>query len=226
MVALVFGGLILLLLLFGPQLWTKAVLSKHAKDRSDCPGTGGELAEHLVAQYGLQGVAVERLDNDGDHYDPDARAIRLSPRVFDGRSVTAVTVAAHEFGHALQHHQNHAGLLRRGKMVRQSMWFDRIGGFILMTTPVLVFLPGLRWLGVVALITGIGMSLIRVAVHLVTLPVEVDASFNKALPILESNGYLPAEEMPAARSILRACAGTYLAASLWSLLNLVRWIRR
>lgn len=226
MFALIFGGLILLVLLLGPQLWTKAVLSKHDKDRPDCPGTGGELAEHLVQQFGLQDVAVERLPGDGDHYDPEARAIRLSPRVHDGRSVTAITVAAHEFGHALQHHEHHAGLLRRGVLVKQAMWIDRIGGLILMAASFMVFMPATRGLGLIVLIAGVGMSMVRVLVHLVTLPVELDASFNKALPILEKHGYLPKEEMPAARHILRACAGTYVAASLWSLLNLIRWIRR
>lgn len=226
MVGLILGGLILLVLLLGPRLWTKAVLSRHARDRPDCPGTGGELAAHLVQQYGLQDVVVERLPGDGDHYDPDARAIRLSPDIHDGRSVTAVTVAAHEFGHALQHHENHAGLLQRNVLVRQAMWIDRIGGLILMAASMMMIVPGVRGLGLIVLVAGIGLSLVRTVVHLVTLPVELDASFNKALPILEKHGYLPQSEMPAARHILRACAGTYVASSLWSLLNLVRWIRR
>lgn len=226
MFLLVIGGLLLLALLLGPQLWTKAVLSKHDKDRPDCPGTGGELAEHLVEEYGLQGVTVEALPGDGDHYDPDARAIRLSPRVYNGRSVTAVTVAAHEFGHALQHHQNHPGLMRRGVLVRQAFWFDRIGGFILMAASMMLIFAPVRGLAFMAMLTGVALSLVRVVVHLVTLPVELDASFNKALPILEKHSYLPESEMPNARRILRACAGTYVAASLGSLLNLVRWIRR
>ncbi|WP_417515703.1 zinc metallopeptidase [Minwuia sp.] len=221
-IAIVLG----LVIFVGPQLWTKHVLSKHGADRPDCPGTGAELARHLIAEHGLEGVTVERLPDDSDHYDPQARAIRLSPRVYDGRSVTAVTVAAHEFGHALQDHQGDPGLRRRTVLVKQVFWIDRIGSGILMLAPLALFLPAVRGVGVVILLTGIGLSLVRVVVHMLTLPVELDASFRKALPILKQGGYLPEEEMPAARNILRACAMTYVSASLMSVLNLLRWIRR
>lgn len=226
MVLLIIGIIILGGLLLLPNLWAKSVMKKHGKDRPDCPGTGGELAEHLVQEFGLDGVKVEALPGDGDHYDPDAKAIRLSPDVYNGRSVTAVTVAAHEFGHAMQDHDGSGGLRRRTVLVKQAYWFDRIGSVVLFAAPILMFLPGLRALGFGFIILGVALSLVRVAVHLVTLPVEIDASFGKALPILERGEYLPAREMPAARNILRACAMTYVAASLWSLLNLLRWIRR
>ncbi|WP_416898841.1 MAG: zinc metallopeptidase [Minwuia sp.] len=227
MLVLGFLGLVLGLLLFvGPQLWARHTLSRHADDRPDCRGTGGELAEHLVRTHGMEGVRVERIDHDGDHYDPDARAIRLSPRSFDGRSITAVTVATHEFGHALQDHQGDPGLRRRTVLVKQAFWIDRIGSGILMLSPFLIAFGPSRAMGITVLLAGIGLSLVRVIVHGLTLPVELDASFRKALPILEQGGYLPPEHMPAARNILRACALTYVAGSLISVLNLLRWIRR
>jgi len=226
MILLLLGGLVMLALVFGPNLWAQSVIRQHKVERSDCPGSGGELAEHLVTQFGLDGVTVEALPGDGDHYDPDAKAIRLSPDVFNGRSVTAVTVAAHEFGHALQDHEGHTGLKRRTVMVKQAQWIDRIGSFVVMGGSAMLMVAPVRGLGMIVLVAGVGLSLVRVIVHFLTLPVEIDASFNKALPILEREGYLPAKDMPAARNILRACAMTYVAASLGSLLNLLRWVRR
>ena len=93
------GGLLLLALVFGPQLLVKRVLRQHGADRPDLPGTGAELARHLLDEANLQSVTVEKTDL-GDHYDPDAHAVRLLPQHHDGRSVAAVAVAAHEIGRA------------------------------------------------------------------------------------------------------------------------------
>ena len=95
--------LLFLALLYGPQWWVRHVIASHAKDRPDFPGTGGELARHLLDQAGLEHIPVETLPADGgDHYDPIAKVVRLGPSNHDGRSVSAVAIAAHEVGHALQ----------------------------------------------------------------------------------------------------------------------------
>ncbi len=96
------ASLILLAVLFGPQVWVRRVLAQHGVDRPDLPGTGGELARHLLDEAGLRSVKVE-LTGDGDHYDPEEHAVRLLPQHHDGRSVAAVAVAAHEVSHAMQH---------------------------------------------------------------------------------------------------------------------------
>lgn len=80
-----------------PNLWAKWVLKRHTRGRDDYPGTGAELAEHLLRRLGVDGVKVERSEF-GDHYDPESRCVRLTPDHYDGRSLTAVTVAAHEVG--------------------------------------------------------------------------------------------------------------------------------
>ncbi len=214
----------LLALVFGPSIWAKAVLAHYSADRSDFPGTGGELARHLLDETGLDEVKVEVTDR-GDHYDPEARAVRLSRDNHDGRSVTAVAVAAHEVGHALQHRDGDAALMRRTQLVKSTAAFQRIGSIIVFGSAIVglvVRIPGLMLLGLVA---GVLTMAVSVVIHIVTLPVEYDASFRRALPILDQGGYLPPEDMPAARRILRACALTYVAASLASLLNLWRWIR-
>lgn len=218
------GVALLLLVVFGPQLWVKQTMRRHGQARPDFPGTGGELAEHLIAHYGLDGVGVEQTDR-GDHYDPAARMVRLSAENYANPSLTAVAVAAHEVGHALQHARGETGLKLRQALVRIASVTDIFAGLFFFAAPVLGVLartPG-AFLGMVAI--GISLLAIRVLVHLVTLPVEYDASFGKALPILKQGGYLSDQDLAGARSVLKAAAFTYVASALMSLLDLARWIR-
>jgi Zn-dependent membrane protease YugP len=218
------GFLLLLALVFGPSWWIGRVLRKHGADRPDLPGTGGEFARHLLDEAKLADVKVEVTDK-GDHYDPDARAVRLLRDHHDGRSVAAVAIAAHEVSHAIQHARKEPAFIRRVELVRQLVWVERIAMGVLLVLPATAFwgrsaaLATLNFAAVVALL-GIG-----VVVHALTLPVEYDASFNKALPVLQGRGYLPQEDMPAARSVLKAAAYTYVAAALATLLNIARWVR-
>ena len=85
----------LLALIFVPRLLIRSTMARHARERADFPGTGGELARHLLDEAGLTEVKVEMVET-GDHYSPDDKAVRLSKANFEGRSVTAVAVAAHE----------------------------------------------------------------------------------------------------------------------------------
>ncbi len=218
------GLLLLLALIFVPNWWIGRVLRRHGADRPDLPGTGGELARHLLDEFGLRGVAVEPAA-DGDHYDPDARAVRLLPQHHDGRSVAAVAIAAHEVAHALQHARGEPGFARRVNLVGRLIWVDRLATGILLLAPVALIAFKSPLLVVLQVAAGIALLGIRVAVHLVTLPVEFDASFAKALPVLEGRGYLSGRDVPAARSVLRAAAYTYVAAALATLLDVARWFR-
>jgi Zn-dependent membrane protease YugP len=217
-------GLAFLALVFGPQLWVHHVLARHAGDRPDYPGTGGELARHLLDRFGLQHVAVE-LTALGDHYDPAARKVGLSDRVLNGRSLTAVAVAAHEVGHALQHAEGQALLAVRTRLARIAVVLERIASVVLLAAPIVGLLTRAPAIIVLQLTLGMGLMASRIVLHLVTLPVEIDASFRRALPILDQGNYLPAQDMPAASSTLRAAAWTYVAAALASLLDVLRWVR-
>ena len=221
---IILGVLALLALIFGPQFWVKAQMRRHAAERADFPGTGGELAEHLIERAGLSGVKVEATDG-GDHYDPIDRVVRLSADVHGGRSVTAVAVAAHEVGHALQHRDGHRLLLWRIKMAHGAQALEIAAGILFATAPlVLAFVHSLP-LVILQIVTAVALLASRLVMHVLTLPVEFDASFGRALPILEKGGYLPPGDLPAARSVLKAAALTYVAAALVTLLDVTRIIR-
>ena len=199
-------------------------MKKHGVLRTDFPGTGGELAQHLIEHFELTGVGVEETDR-GDHYDPQDKMVRLSADNFNKASLTSVAVAAHEIGHALQDFNQEKGLRLRQWLVGIAAVTDKIASVFFLAAPVLaVFVrTPAAFFGLVAF--GIGLLAIRIVVHLVTLPVEYDASFNKALPILQEGGYLQERDLKGARSVLKAAAFTYVAGALMSLLDLARWIR-
>lgn len=218
----VIAGLLLLALTLLPALWAKAVLRRYAGARQDYPGSGGELARHLLDRHGLHQVAVETTAQ-GDHYDPQAKTVRLAPAHFDGRSLTAVTVAAHEVGHALQDHQGYAPLAWRTRLVRLAQGAEKAGAVLMLALPLFTLLTRAPSGGLVLFLAGLASFGTAILVHLVTLPVELDASYRRALPLLAS-GYLPPQDLRPARRILTACAYTYVAASLFSVLNLARWV--
>lgn len=209
-------------IIFAPSWWAKFVLNRHSTPRPDMPGTGGELAIHLVKECGLKDVTVERTET-GDHYDPLEKVVRLSESNYDGKSLTAITVAAHEIGHAIQDHIGYGPLRARTSLITYAQFAERFGAGVLIALPLITLLTRTPVAGAMTFAAGLTILLVPVLVHLVTLPVEFDASFNRALPILDKR-YLTPEEMPAARSILKACAFTYVAASLATLLNVWRWI--
>jgi hypothetical protein len=199
------------------------VLARYREPADRYPGTGGELAEHLLERLGIDGVKVEKSDS-GDHYDPSERAVRLIPDHLHGRSLTAVTVAAHEVGHALQHHQGYRPLGLRTRMVTLAARAERTGAMFMVAVPVVGLFTRSPVLSLVVFGAGMASMVMATVVHFVTLPVEWDASFKRALPLLRSGTYLQRGDERHARRILTACALTYVAASLSSLLNLGRWI--
>ena len=215
--------ILIVALIYGPQLWVRWVLTRYNREpEPNFPGTGGELARHLLNRYGLNEVKVE-VTEFGDHYDPMERAVRLTQDKFDGKTLTAITVAAHECGHALQHAASEPLFLLRTRLAGTSLWAQRIGSMLLFAAPFAVLLtkaPAVAAFNIIGAFLVMGSA---VVIHLLTLPVEIDASFRKALPLLDS-GYLDKSQIPAARSILRAAAWTYVATSLASLLNFWRWI--
>jgi len=218
------GMALLVAVVLGPQVWIRRVLARHGKDRPDLPGTGAELARHLLDEAALRAVKVE-LTGDGDHYDPQACAVRLTPPHHDGRSIAAAAVAAHEVSHAIQHARGERAFALRFELARKLIWLERAASAILLLAPVVLVVLKAPMLLVLQVVAGMLLLMVRVLVHLITLPVELDASFGKALPVLEQGRYLAVADLPAARSVLRAAAWTYVAAALATLLDVARWFR-
>lgn len=216
--ALLFAALII-----GPQWWIGWTMRTHGAERTDFPGTGGELARYLLDQAGLQDVKVEATRPMGDHYSPDEKVVRLSPDNLNGRSVTAVAVAAHEVSHAIQHRDGYAPLMLRQRLAKTAMTIQRVGGIVLMATPIVFALVRSPVVLVGELAAGLAIMASTIVIHIFTLPTEFDASFKRALPELRK--HLPPEDMQGATSVLRAAAFTYVAGALVSLLNVARWLR-
>ncbi|HDN26770.1 MAG TPA: zinc metallopeptidase [Thioploca sp.] len=215
--------LLLLALIFGPKIWAKTILTKYSKHREDFPGTGGELARHLLNQLNMPEVKTEVTEL-GDHYDPIEKSVRLSQANWEGKSLTAVVTAAHEVGHAVQDYIGYQPLHARTKLIGIAQTAEKIGAGLMMMIPVVAIIARIPAAGVLMFLAGLASLGASVVVHFVTLPVEWDASFKRALPILEKGQYISAKDQGAARRILTACALTYVASSLASMLNLWRWI--
>ena len=215
--------MLILLVLFIPNFWAKRILSRYSAQRDDIPGTGGELAQLLLKHFGMNEVKVEETEA-GDHYDPLTKTVRLTAGNLKGKSLTAVATAAHEVGHAVQDQIGYRPLAWRTHLVRLSQKFEKIGSLLILATPLLALLSRAPSVGLITLLGGICILGGSTLVHLITLPVEIDASFDKALPILKEGQYIEEGDQKAVRRILSACSFTYVAGSLASLLNLWRWL--
>jgi Zn-dependent membrane protease YugP len=171
----------------------------------------------------MKHIKVEMTEM-GDHYDPETKTVRLTADKFTGKSLTAVTVAAHEVGHAIQDHTGYQPLAERTRLVRVAHGAEKVGGMVMLGIPIAAAVAQTPVAGVFVLLAGMATMGISTLVHLLTLPVEWDASFRRALPVLQQGNYLSPADEQGARRILTAAALTYVAASLASLLSLWRWI--
>ncbi len=214
--------LFLLGLLLGPQWMVNRQMRLGDQERSDLKGTGGELAKHLAERFALE-VEIEGGAS-GDHYDPIAKVVRLQDKHFNGRTLSALTIAAHEMGHVIQDQQGYRPFQQRQLWAKAIMVLQRTSAILLAGGSLLLWVPGMafvwRLLIISALVTGVANILFR----FLTLPVEWHASYRLALPIL-ADGYLPEDDLPQAERLLRAAALTYLAAALANLLNVGFWLR-
>lgn len=215
--------LFLIIIIFGPQLWARKILTQYSQPREDFPGTGGELARHLLDRLNLSAVQVQ-LTELGDHYDPIQKIVRLSRENWEGKSLTAVVTAAHEVGHAIQDHIGYQPLQQRTQLVEIAQSAEKLGAWLMVMIPVVALVIRIPAASVLMFLGGLASLGTAALVHLITLPVEWDASFRRALPLLAKGQYIAVKDQRAARLILTACALTYVAASLASLLNLWRWL--
>ena len=217
------GTFIVLALIFGPSIWVKFVMWRYSSEKPEMPGTGGELAKHLVERFSLKDVDVE-VTEQGDHYDPIEKKVRLSQEHYESKSLTAIAIAAHEVGHAIQDQQGDKRLATRTKMVPIVDKVARWSVAIIYLSPIIGIITRHPMPFSLLLILGLSGFIARMMIHALTLPIEFDASFSKALPLLREGNYVSQSNEKAVNSILRAAALTYVSAALADILNLSRWI--
>ena len=220
---LVAGVLIVLALIFGPSLWVKFVMRKYSSEKPEIPGTGGELAKHLIKRFSLEDVTVEVTEL-GDHYDPTEKKVRLLREHYESKSLTAIAIAAHEVGHAIQDQQGDKRLATRTKMIPIVNRVARLSAIIISLSPVIGIITSHPMPFSLLLLLGLSGFIARMLIHAVTLPIEFDASFSKALPLLKEGKYISQSNEKAVSQILKAASLTYVSAALADILNLGRWI--
>jgi Zn-dependent membrane protease YugP len=209
---------LLLVLIFVPaliaQFSVRAALKKYSQVRARSGRTGAEAAAEIMADAGIHDVQIERTNSFlGDHYDPRTKTLALSPDVYDGESVAALGIAAHETGHAIQHQHAYAPLQARMAVVPVTMFTSQllplvvIGGFFF-RIPMFITL-------------GIGVYAVLVVFQLITLPVEFNAS-SRAKLILQQSGLIARDEMPGVNRVLNAAALTYVAALVAAIAQLLQ----
>ena len=204
--------------LFLPSIWVSYVLKKNNEILPDMPFTGKELGLKLLKENKLENVLIEPI-NKVDHYNPLEKKVRISEDKLDKKSITSIAVVAHEIGHAIQDKENYKPLLLRQKLIEKTIVFQRVGSFLLIIgLPSIFAITKSPFITFLAAILIMGCLSTNVVIHLITLPVEFDASFKRALPILQK--YVPNENMRQCRSVLRAAAFTYLAQSIVSIFRL------
>jgi len=196
----------------------KSTFAKYSEVRARSGLTGAEAARELLRLRGITNVRVEPVDGFlSDHYDPGARVLRLSPDVYNCRSLASLGVAAHEAGHALQHAQGYGPLKFRSLVVKPAMLGSNLGMYALMAG-LMLNMSGLIWVGVV-------MFSAFVVFTLVTLPVEFNAS-SRAVEALQGAGMITAQEAPGTKSVLDAAALTYVAAAINAVMQLLYFLWR
>lgn len=205
-----------ILLSFWAQSKINSAFNHYSQVRSINGYTGADAARKLLDANGLYDVPVEVVPGKlTDHYDPANRVMRLSEEVFYGTSVASIGVAAHETGHAFQHKEHYAPLEIRNSIV-PAVNISSSASWILFFVGMIFSVPVLARVGVL-------LFAAVVVFHLITLPVEFDAS-SRALKLLENRGILYGDEVNGARKVLNAAAMTYVAAALMAISQLIRLV--
>ncbi|GBO51777.1 hypothetical protein APA_2648 [Pseudanabaena sp. lw0831] len=208
-----------MILMFWAQQRVKATYEKYADMRSSLGMTGAQVAKTILQRMGIHDVTVEQVAGElTDHYDPSAKAVRLSESVYGSSSLAAAAIAAHECGHVLQDVRGYQFMNIRASLVPVANIGANFGPLMVMAG---LFLTSLGSLSVVFINIGIALFASAILFHIVTLPVEFDAS-SRALKLIDELGILQGDENIGARNVLNAAAWTYVATAIYAALQLVQ----
>jgi uncharacterized protein len=214
MVSLIFLGISMLV-----SLVLKSKFKRYSKVRLSQDLTGREIAEKMLRDNGIYDVKVTSVDGFlSDHYNPANKTVNLSPDVYNGTSVSAAAVAAHESGHAVQHATAYAPLKLRSKLVPAVTFSSNIVNLVLLVGVFMAYSGNPT-----VLLIGIILMSLTVLFTLITLPVEFDAS-NRALAWLNRTNVTTRTEYPMAKDALKWAATTYVVAALAAVVTLIQYI--
>ena len=200
--------LIFLFILFvAPIIWYNYIFKKNDKVLINMPFTGFEFGRELLQEHNLNDVQIEGTKI-GDHYDLINKKVMVLEDRLGKKSLTSITIICHEIAHAIQHKENYKPLKRRNVIIRNTSWITQLGSGILLIGFPIIFATGSYGFIKICLAVAAFSLLISALIHIITLDVEIDASFNKAYPIIKQK--VPVEYHQACRSILLAAALTYV----------------
>ncbi|MBE9012349.1 zinc metallopeptidase [Pseudanabaenaceae cyanobacterium LEGE 13415] len=206
-----------MILVFWAQQRVQSTYRKYSEIPSRMGMTGAQVAKTILDRMGIYDVSVEHVPGElTDHYDPSAKVVRLSDVVYNSNSLAAAAVAAHECGHVLQDVKGYKPMNVRAALVPAVNLGANFGPILIMAG---LFIGAFKFL----IPLGIALFAAVIIFHIVTLPVEFDAS-NRALRLIDELGILQGEENQGARKVLNAAAFTYVATALYALLQLAQYI--
>ncbi len=210
-----------ILLALWAQMKVKTAYAQASRLRARSGLSGAETAQRILNAYGITSVAIEPAKSFlGDHYDPRQKVLRLSPDVYQGRSLASLGIAAHEVGHAIQDAAGYGPLAIRNGLVPMASIGSNISIFLIIAGAILsAMVPGAHYLAVV----GLGMFAVVVLFQIVNLPVEYNASA-RAREILLNNSMITTEEDRVVGKVLSAAALTYVAATITAVLTLLYYV--
>lgn len=208
------------------SLWAtarvKGTFTKYSRMQTRAGLSGADVARRILEDHGIYDVKVEPVHGTlTDHYDPRSKTLRLSEPVYHAHSMSALGVAAHEVGHAIQHAEKYAPLQFRSAWVPIA---NLGGGISFLVIIAALFMGGAATqMGEIVGWLGVGLFATTTIFTLITLPVEFDAS-KRALATLHHGGYMTLDEIDGAKKVLDAAALTYVAAFITSAMTLLYWV--
>ena len=212
------------LLFLGISFIVSAILKSKFTKYSKIPLSNGlsgrEIAEKMLQENGIYDVKVTSVNGFlSDHYNPKDKTVNLSPDVYNGRSISAAAVAAHECGHAVQHATSYGPLVMRSKIVPAVQFSSMLVNWILLAGMIVLATTK----SPTVLLIGIIIMSVTVLFTLITLPVEFDAS-KRALAWLERTNITSPQEYPKAKDALKWAATTYVVAALAAVVTLIQYV--
>lgn len=208
-----------ILLAIWAQARVKSAYREGSRQQARSGLSGAEAAQRILDQHGIADVAIEPVKSFlGDHYDPRKRVLRLSPDVYHGRTLSALGIAAHEVGHAIQHAHRYAPLALRNGLVPLASVGGRFAFLLIVVGSIIASLRPLA-------IVGLGLFTVVVLCQIINLPVEFNAS-RRARTILLNTGMVTTEEDQVVAKVLSAAAMTYVAATIAAVSQLLYFATR